>query len=239
MTLPLRSSDPVRVIAWNVESGGSDPATIATRLRSFADYSIVALSEVAASAAPLYAKEFPGFESILGSTGGGDRLQLLIDKDRFEILESKEMDRFEDHQLNNGNHRSPLMARLKDKQTSIEFIILHNHLARTNAELRKAQAIGLREWARVQTSPVIAVGDYNFDFDFPTKQGNESFVEFMRDGVWKWIEPKEWIDSNWADANKDGKDDFPDSMLDFAFAANAASSSASRLSGIAATLSVC
>ncbi len=30
------------------------------------------------------------------------------------------------------------------------------------------------------------------------------------------------VDTNWADRNSDGKDDYPDSMLDFSFAAGAA-----------------
>jgi exonuclease III len=80
----------------------------------------------------------------------------------------------------------------------------------------------LCEWARVRTVPIIAVGYYNFDYDFATRQGNESFVEFMRDGVWKWIEPIEFIDTNWADRNKDGVDDYPGSMLDFVFVAHGA-----------------
>ncbi len=44
--------------------------------------------------------------------------------------------------LNNGTHRSPLYARLKDKTTGLQFIVMNNHLARGNAELRTKQAIG-------------------------------------------------------------------------------------------------
>ena len=44
----------------------------------------------------------------------------------------------------------------------------------------------------------------------------------MRDGIWKWVKPVEWIDTNWADRNDDGVDDYPGSMLDFVFVANGA-----------------
>lgn len=70
--------------------------------------------------------------------------------------------------------------------------------------------------------PIIAVGDFNFDYDFATKNGNEAFRQFMQDGIWKWVKPEKLVDTNWADRNNDGVDDYPGSMLDFVFAANAA-----------------
>ena len=60
------------------------------------------------------------------------------------------------------------------------------------------------------------------DYDFHTKQGNSAFPEIVRDNVWTWVQPQELIDTNWYDPDKDGKDNFPDSMLDFAFVAGAA-----------------
>jgi endonuclease/exonuclease/phosphatase family metal-dependent hydrolase len=93
-------------------------------------------------------------------------------------------------------------------------------LARGDAEFRQQQAVGLREWARNESTPIIAIGDFNFDYDFNTKKGNSGFDAFLKDGVWKWIKPVEMIDTNWSDDN--GKDRFPDSMLDFNFVAGAA-----------------
>ena len=97
-----------------------------------------------------------------------------------------------------------------------------NHLARGNAELRKMQAIGLREWARDQDAPLVSIGDFNMDFDFRTERGNDAFPEMIRDSIWTWVRPKELVDTNWADRGKDGVDDYPDSMLDFAFVAGPA-----------------
>ena len=70
------------------------------------------------------------------------------------------------------------------------------------------------------TLPVIAIGDYNFDYVFATGQGNAAFDIFMQDDVLTWVEPEELIDSNWYDGNADGLDDYPGSVLDFAFVAN-------------------
>ncbi|MEM1225852.1 MAG: hypothetical protein AAGJ40_09145, partial [Planctomycetota bacterium] len=59
-----------------------------------------------------------------------------------------------------------------------------------------------------------------------TGTGNPGFAAMMRDGVWKWVQPEEWIDTNWSDGGRghagDGMDDFPNSMIDFAFVAGPA-----------------
>jgi endonuclease/exonuclease/phosphatase family metal-dependent hydrolase len=114
-----------------------------------------------------------------------------------------------------------LYARLKDRRNGQELIVILNHLARGNAEFRAQQAGGLREWARTKSEPIIAIGDYNFDYDFHTKKGNAGFDAFLADGVWKWIQPKPMIDSNWSD-DGNGNDHYPDSLLDFNFVAGAA-----------------
>ncbi len=55
---------------------------------------------------------------------------------------------------------------------------------------------GFRKWAEAQSLPMLAIGDYNFDYDFHTKMGNKAFQLFTKDGVWKWLRPVELIDSN-------------------------------------------
>ena len=60
------------------------------------------------------------------------------------------------------------------------------------------------------------------DYDFPTQKGNKAFDEFLTDDVWEWVKPDPLIDTNWCDRDGDGLDDYPDSMLDFAFVAGTA-----------------
>jgi hypothetical protein len=74
-------------------------------------------------------------------------------------------------------------------------------LTRGDESVRKRQAIGLRNWASEQRLPIIAIGDYNFDVDFKTRQGNEAYKRFTEGGVCEWVKPEELIDSNWADVN--------------------------------------
>lgn len=212
------SSAALSLIAWNVESGGSDPAVIAKQLSELGGYDIYCLSEVDPKTFDQNVSALGSkFTSINGNTGRDDRLQLIFNKERFELLEQKELMEYREFILNNGTHRSPLYARLKDKTTGLQFIVMNNHLARGNADLRTKQAIGLREWARDQSDAVINVGDFNMDFDFRTERGNEAFPEIIRDNIFTWVRPVELIDTNWADNDGDGKDNYPDSMLDFAF----------------------
>ena len=91
------------------------------------------------------------------------------------------------------------------------------------------EAVGLRKWAEAQSLPLLAIGDYNFDYDFHTKTGNQAFQLFTKDGVWKWLRPEKLIDSNWSDTDPKLPDDqrtdrYPDSILDFIFVAGPASS---------------
>lgn len=213
----------ISVLAWNLESGGNDPNVIATQLSALSGYDIYCLSEVHANNFGKYTNALPaGFVSVNSTLGGGDRLQVIFNTNRFELLQQKELHEYGEYKLNNGHHRSPLFVRLKDRASGTEFIVMTNHLARRNAELRKQQAIGMREWARDQKVAMINIGDFNLDYDFHTRRGNSAFPEMLRDNVWSWVKPEKFIDTNWSDSDGDGKDNYPDSMLDFAFVAGPA-----------------
>lgn len=218
-----RKAVELAVFAWNVESDGAAPNRIAERLASYGEYNIFCLSEVHPNDFATYrqalGEDFDSFES---RSGNEDRLQILYDKTRFELLEQIELDRHGDYVLNNGGHRSPTAVRLRDRLSDKTFIVMVNHLARGNAEFRKQQAIGLREWARNQDTAIINVGDFNMDYEFATAKGNDALDEIRRDHVWKWVEPATWIDTNWWDPEGDGLDNFEGSLLDFAFVAGPA-----------------
>ena len=209
---PEPTATPIRFLAWNIESGGNDPAVIASQLEAMSGYDVICLCEVSGKQFERYAATKPGFTSVESETGRADRMQILFDASRFELLEKKEL-----HELNNDYHRSPMFVRLRDQSTAREFIVMVNHLARRDAKLRERQAAGVRDWARDQTAGVICIGDFNMDFDFDDQKGNSAFVEIMADNVFTWAKPAEWIDTNWADPDGDGKDNYPRSMLDFAF----------------------
>lgn len=217
------SENELRLVAWNIESGGNDPQVIANQISDFSDYDVVALNEVRMANIKTYMKAMgSNFDSFVSSTGRSDRLAIFWDRVRFELISKVEMNQHGNMRLNDGNHRSPIFVRLKDRVTGRKFILMTNHLARRNKQLRKEQAAGLREWARDSNEPIIAMGDFNFDYSFGSGSGNDSFSEFMKDGIWRWVKPSPMIDSNFSDTDGDGKDNYPDSMLDFVFLANGA-----------------
>jgi endonuclease/exonuclease/phosphatase family metal-dependent hydrolase len=232
--LSLPASDQLKLLHWNIESGGSRPGLIADQLLQLVGeggYHVLALSEV--DQYEVYLKKLqsqgePGrWEMILGASGineerEDDRLMILFDSRRLSLIQSQELNRYREFRLNSGRHRSPLVAHFECRQSGNQFLLIHNHLARGDAEFRAEQAAGLREYARDTTLAKLAVGDFNFDYVFETGQGNEGFNEFMRDGIWRWVQPDELIDTNWFDPEPDGLDNYPGSLLDFTFVAGPA-----------------
>jgi len=211
----------VTLFSWNVESEGNDPQVIAKQLADLNRYDVYGLSEVLPESIELYTNAIgEGYESIASRSGRNDRLQIIYNTKKYRLVRRLELD-----DINfQYRYRSPLVAHLEDRATGQQFLVMNNHLARGRAEVREKQAEQLVEWARNQNIPIIAIGDYNFDYVFNTRKGNEGFVAMMRDNIWQWVKPVEFIDTNWYDnpRNPDGKPDYPGSMLDFAFVAGAA-----------------
>jgi len=206
----------LKFLSWNVESEGSDPATIVNELSEIGKYDVIALTEVLPQASGDFCEAFgEDYHYIMGETGRNDRMMLIYNENSMKYVRTFELD-----DINyKWKYRSPLVAHFKDLLTGKELLVMVNHLARGSAESRQIQAKKLVEWARDETMPIVALGDYNFDYVFETRKGNEAFRLFMKDNVWEWVEPLEMIDTNWYDnpEEPDGKDDYPGSMLDFAF----------------------
>ncbi len=228
------NSQALKLMHWNIESGGNDPNLIASQLSDFAaenQYSVFALSEVHHH--KIYEEAFSKlgesdqWQSVLGESGQinrreSDRLMVIFDSTRLRMLSTRELNEYGEFKLNKGRHRSPLLIHFEDRISRNQFYLIQNHLARGDAEFRAEQAKGLREFGRDNDVAKLCVGDFNFDFVFETRTGNAGFVEMVRDDVWKWIEPAKLIDTNWYDPDMDGQDNFPGSMLDFTFVAGQA-----------------
>lgn len=212
----VRQKFEVEFLSWNLESDGSDPAVIGGQLADMKRYDIYALSEVLPTASEILETSLgANYVSVISKSGFSDRLAIFYDNDKFE-----EISHFEIREINFQNrYRAPLVVHLKHRATDVEFLVMNNHLARGKAPVRQEQATQLVQWARTQLKPVVALGDYNFDYVFETKKGNVAFSNMLKDNVWQWVKPEEWIDTNWYDdpKNPDGEDDYPGSMLDFAF----------------------
>lgn len=155
-----------QAVSWNVESGGANPDTIGTIMAQSRDVDIWGISEALAGWAQGFADsaavgEGATYDVIIGTTGGADRLLIIYDSERFEVLGSEEL-----ADINIGGRvRAPLVAHFRDTESDHEFLFMVNHLYRSRPDRRHDQSRMLNAWSADQTLPVIAVGDYNYDWE--------------------------------------------------------------------------
>ena len=227
----------------------SDPDVIARQLRELLEApatraQIVALTEVDPKTVPAYRAAVAAglgaeVDFVTSASGGfkdSDSLLLVVDAGRFAIDEVFELHKYAGRATNfvvmdpaspecgTIRARSPLVARVRDTGGSGSFWLVVTHLARGEAELRVEQARALTRWAADHADePVIAAGDFNFDYTFATRAGNAAYDAMLEGGVWRWLVPDPLVDSNWThDPEHPGADKYPGSILDFVFVANGA-----------------
>lgn len=215
---PAITASPITIVSWNVESGGALQSIVADRIAAFQDVDIWGLSEVNAIDAEFYEfgaeeGENTNFDALLGTTGRADRLLLLWDAERFARVNSGEM------LVIGETGRAPLWVQLREQATGLEFIVMVNHLHRSNDGIRHRQATALNTWAAGQTLPVIAVGDYNFDWNLPNGDADHDrgYDNLVANSVWEWVRPAELVTtqcSGWPCSYN--------SILDFVFVAGPA-----------------
>ena len=205
-----------RIAAWNMESGDSSDTLLKSQLGAKKGIEIWGLSEVrnntAAQAFEEGAEigESSNFETILRTTGGGDRLAIIYNADRLTLIGHEE--------LTVGlfrRHRAPLVAHFRGNSTGTEFKVMVNHLARGDANARHDQANFLNTWVQSETLPIAAVGDFNFDYHVTFGDGgnrDQGFDNMIKDGHWIWLKPEPLLKTQ---ASRRFN-----SVLDFVFVAN-------------------
>lgn len=211
-------AETLTVVGFNVESGGSDPKLVAEQIRGIgAGAQLWGLAEVESAgdlaifeqAADTSAKA--DFRQILGTTGDEDRLAILYNADRLELVGSEELGRLNPR----GKVRAPLVGCFQVRGSDVKFLFVVNHLYRGSAEGRHEQAEGLNGWAQGQRLPIIAVGDYNFDWSVREgERDHDRGYDLMTEGgVFRWVRPERLFRSQCSKH---------DSILDFVFVANGA-----------------
>lgn len=76
-----RQDAKLRIVAWNVESGGNDPSVIAKQLQDLDRYDICGLTVVSPGNTTFYLKSIQahgdGYRSFVTVTGSGDRMMMV------------------------------------------------------------------------------------------------------------------------------------------------------------------
>jgi len=215
------NAETLRFVAFNVESGGAHPSKISEQIRTLGSVDVWGFSEVKnfswAMQFKAAAMDSTGLEYRFefGTTGGGDRLVLLYNQDKLELLEKEEL-----HEINpEGRVRAPLVGKFRVKATGDEFFAMVNHLYRKRSDLRSQQARQIRQWADTKDIPVIALGDFNFDWESDDDHG-QGFDAITNNDVFKWIKPENAF-VNGTVLPTQCHNDFR-SILDFIFASGSA-----------------
>ncbi|ERN41601.1 endonuclease/exonuclease/phosphatase family [Rubidibacter lacunae KORDI 51-2] len=228
--LAQTNQEAINVLFWNVESGGSDSAVIEDEIADLEDqegpFDLIGLTEVREADATGYVLAFgSNYTGITSESGGGDRMVIVFNRDRFALKQTTELVEHKGVALNfinrggNLRFRSPFVATLNDRLTGRNLLLMVNHLARNNGSnsqggFRAQQAEGLVAWAEDQALPIIMGGDLNLDFNLDSGEGNESFqILFGEDDSdneeYRWIRPQPLVQTNFSNNR------FPDSILDF------------------------
>lgn len=186
-------ASPFTVATWNVNMTEADQPSIAAQIAAFQGIDLWVLQEAAGwKSGELFSEAAgvgePGqFAFVMGTTGYDIPLLTLYDETRFTLLGWEELE-----EVNfTGTVRAPLVLHLLDKLTNVEFLLINNHLYRTQEDDRDRQAAILNQWARAQTLPIVAGGDFNFDYDVPDgpSESDRGFDNLTADGVFVWVEP--------------------------------------------------
>lgn len=184
------SNEIVTVISFNVESDrDTDPSKVAEDIAFISkDVDLVGLVEVSGKIdAKIYsdAMERPGvqFRYLMGNHGNEDSLAMLYNLNTLSFKEVYELDRF-------PGSRKALVGRFRHKKAGLEFLFIVNHFNRGDAKRRERQAELIRDWVLAQKLPAILVGDYNFDFNPDTLQGNQAFDIFTGKKGIDWLRPE-------------------------------------------------
>lgn len=210
---------PITVVGWNTEFNDADLVTISGRMADFEEVDLWGLSEVSEESdqAPLEQAAETGegvdYQSVLGTTGGEDRLLAIFNSARFTLVEW-----WEEHAINTtGTARAPLVLHLRDTFSGKEFLFMVNHLYRSRDEERHKQAALLNRWAAQQTLGVIAIGDYNFDWSVTGESYDLGYELLTDEGHFTWVQPQTLVTTQCS-----GWPCQYNSVLDFVFVAGTA-----------------
>ena len=217
LSLPaLAAAQGLRVVGWNTESGDADPDVLADYIEDTQGVALWGFSEVLSEWEAPFRRAAEGgeqarFGSVLGTTGRADRLLVVYDTDRLEKVAHSEL-----HEINYQRRvRSPLVVHFRERTSGLDFLFMVNHLYRSRPERRVEQSRALRDWAARQTLPVIAVGDYNYDWHFERGdlEHDAGYDELVRGDALAWVRPVSLVPTHCSSYA---------SVLDFVFAGGAA-----------------
>ena len=203
---------PMTAIGYNIEGGyvsEANPKTVSQYMSEAGHADIWGLSEVTVSWIPQLIIGAGGSDfqaiSTKGATDTTDALAIIYNTKTLELISSKELTHIKRHKYS----RAPLVATFKERATGKTFEYMVNHLERKRANDRTEQAKLLNQYGKQTNTPIVAMGDYNFDWSLDRSTHNQAYTEFTKGKVFVWEKPQNMIMTSCARSYN--------SILDFAF----------------------
>ncbi len=162
-------AEPITMMAWNLNSGvhfgqhDRQLPFITSQLSAPNPVDVYAFTEVQPNwmNALDNAADASGtpFGLVQTRAGRNQRIAVLFNEDRFELLGANEMTGV----AYNENHRNPMAVTLFDRESGTRFEVVAVHLARGNGGRREVETDRIAERLRRAQDPVVLLGDLNFD----------------------------------------------------------------------------
>ena len=183
--------ESISVVGFNVGSGeDTSPVKVAGDVAKIPESTLWGLAGIEGPKALNIMRQSigPGYRAILGRSGSDqsgskDNIAIVYHSASLRLMEWWEM-------VKCRGSRKPLVAKFQVKDGDAEFLFVVNRLERGNVSIRNEQAKYLHYWGLRQSLPVVAAGDYSFDWKIKKKKGNAAFDLFTKGGVYKWVQPE-------------------------------------------------
>ncbi len=198
---PRNPSSQFTIVSWNVDSLRPDPHVAALRMAQMDGVDLWGLcgvrdepwAEMFRAAAG--ENERQEMASLLSPTRGSDRLLILYDARRLELIRHYEFG-WDDEPWYRPDMvlRPSLIAQLRHRATGQEFLFMVNCL---HPKWTALQAEKIARWAQRQGLPVIAAGTYYFQYNLgatPLRcEGQPGFAVLLDGGAFQWVTPESLI----------------------------------------------
>lgn len=197
------ATDPIRILAWNLEGRANDTAEIILKLKQLKeDTEIVALSDVPMSAVEPIAEalDWKHFAS------GSDKVLMIAWSPRFSKTQAQEIRKQNTEEPQDEQDRAPIFARLVDRKNQSPLIVINYQQPTDDEATSIKHAEMIVAWAKSRAQiPAFAVNNGSA-FDLKAKKGDAVFNLIQRDDEWKWIAPDGLRDTE-SPAARRGNDD--------------------------------
>lgn len=191
-------SKELQMVSFNLESGDAKIETLAEYMwNTHRPIDIWAFQEVEPRwesyiIDTLNNLGYGGYKGVLGTTGRSDRLMIAYNTRALTLKDIEEL-----HHINIYNRvRSPLAVTFKDTDSGKSLTIVNNHLYRSSSKGRLEQSHLLARWTKEQENAIIAIGDFNYDYNIVTGKRDPGFDALMKGSSLEWIKPKQLVSTH-------------------------------------------